>query len=54
MALRANNGLTIGYLVKTFPKVTETFILNEILALERQGLRLEVYSTERLPDAHVP
>ncbi|MEB3355902.1 MAG: glycosyltransferase [Synechococcales bacterium] len=34
----------IGYLVKTFPKVSETFILNEILELERQGLNLHIFS----------
>ena len=34
----------IGYLLKTFPKVSETFILNEILELERQGLDLHIFS----------
>ncbi len=54
MALKANNGLTIGYLVKTVPKVSETFIPNEILALERQGLTIEIYSIQRSTDAYVP
>ena len=34
----------LGYLVKAFPRVSETFILNEILELERQGFDLRIYS----------
>ena len=34
----------IGILLKTFPKVSETFILNEILALEAGGFELEILS----------
>lgn len=33
-----------GILVKTYPKVSETFILEEILGLERLGLPLHIYS----------
>lgn len=40
---RAEGG-TIGYLLKCFPRLSETFILNEILELERQGLELRIYS----------
>jgi len=37
-----------------FPKVTETFILREILALEQQGLQIELYPLvrEREPVVH--
>jgi glycosyltransferase involved in cell wall biosynthesis len=38
------NGMKIAYLLKTFPKLSETFILNEILELERQGLELHIFS----------
>jgi hypothetical protein len=41
---------TIGYLLKTFPKLSETFILNEMLELERQGLQLHIFSL-RQPQA---
>lgn len=41
---------TVGYLLKTFPKVSETFILNEILGLERQGVSLEIFSLTRPAD----
>ncbi len=34
----------IAYVVKRFPRLTETFILNEILAMERLGFRLHVFS----------
>ena len=34
----------VGYLLKCFPRLSETFILNEVLELERQGLDLRVYS----------
>lgn len=41
----------IGLLVKTYPKISETFILEEILGLERQGLRLQIFSLRRPSDA---
>lgn len=41
----------IGYLVKTFPKLSETFILNEILELERQGVKLHIFSLRSPNDA---
>jgi glycosyltransferase involved in cell wall biosynthesis len=34
----------MGYLLKMFPRVSETFILNEVLQLERLGMNLHVYS----------
>ncbi len=34
---------TIGYLMSRFPKISETFILYEILELERLGLNIEVF-----------
>src|SRR5574341_730235 len=40
----------LGYLVKAFPRISETFILNEILQLERQGFRLHIYALNRPRD----
>ncbi len=40
----------IGFLLKTYPKLSETFILNEILELERQGLNLHIFSLRRPPE----
>jgi len=34
----------VGYLLKKFPRLSETFILNEILELQRQGLDVHVLS----------
>jgi len=45
---------TVGYLLKTYPKVSETFILQEILDLEALGLSLEIFSLQRPTDAIVP
>jgi glycosyltransferase involved in cell wall biosynthesis len=36
----------IAYLMKSFPKISETFILREILALEEAGMDLQVYSLQ--------
>ncbi len=34
----------IAYLIKCFPRLSETFILHEVLELERQGLPLHIFS----------
>src|SRR5215831_13561798 len=41
----------IGVVVKRWPRLSETFVLNEILGLERAGLRLRIYA---LMDPHEP
>jgi colanic acid/amylovoran biosynthesis glycosyltransferase len=38
---------TIAYIVSRFPAITETFILYEILELERRGINVEVFSLLR-------
>lgn len=40
----------LAYLVKKFPRLSETFILNELLGLERAGLRPRIFS-RRVPDS---
>lgn len=44
-----NEVLRIGYLTKKFPRFSETFIVNEILGLEEQGVDITVLS-RRYPD----
>lgn len=39
------DGRPIGLLVKIYPKLSEAFILEEILGLDRLGLRLHLVST---------
>lgn len=46
----ADQALRIGYVVKRFPRFSETFILNELLALESLGLHVEVFSLLDPPD----
>lgn len=40
---------SLAYVVKMFPRFSETFILNELLELERRGHRLTVYSLKHPP-----
>jgi glycosyltransferase involved in cell wall biosynthesis len=40
----------IGFLVKIYPKVSESFILGEILGLEHYGLPLHIFSLRRPTD----
>jgi glycosyltransferase involved in cell wall biosynthesis len=39
----------VAYLVRSWPRLTQTFVLDEVLALERLGLRLQVFALSR-PD----
>ncbi len=36
-------GAKVAYIMSRFPKITETFILYEMLAMEQQGVEVEVY-----------
>jgi glycosyltransferase involved in cell wall biosynthesis len=53
-ARRAAAGRTVAYVVSRFPKLTETFVLYELLALEDVGVRVELYPLlrEHEPVAH--
>ena len=44
--------LRVGYVVKRYPRYSETFIVNEILAHERAGLDLEIFSLRPPVDTH--
>jgi colanic acid/amylovoran biosynthesis glycosyltransferase len=37
----------VAYLVSRFPKITETFVLYEMLAVEQAGLQIELYPLQR-------
>jgi colanic acid/amylovoran biosynthesis glycosyltransferase len=43
----------VAYVMSRFPKVSETFIANEILAVERAGVRVEIHPLIREPAAIV-
>ncbi|HEY6072448.1 MAG TPA: hypothetical protein VIV15_03420, partial [Anaerolineales bacterium] len=42
--------MIIGYVLKMYPRFSETFILNEILELERQGVEIRIFSHLRPDD----
>jgi colanic acid/amylovoran biosynthesis glycosyltransferase len=44
------NGLRVGYLMSRFPKLTETFVLYEMLALEDKGVAVEIFPLIREPE----
>jgi hypothetical protein len=43
---------TVGYVVKRYPRYSETFIVNELLAHEAAGLPLEIFSLYPPVDTH--
>ena len=44
LASRSDQERPIAYLVKGWPRLSETFILNEVIALERRGIPLRIFS----------
>ena len=51
--LTNGGGLRLAYLMSRFPKATETFVLNEILELERIGHSVEIFPLVREREAVV-
>lgn len=43
----------VGYVLKKFPVLSETFILNELLALEGRGVPIHIFSMERPNDPRI-
>jgi glycosyltransferase involved in cell wall biosynthesis len=48
--LRQSNHPRIAYVASAFPKLTETFILREIMAMERSGIAVSVFSVRPRPE----
>lgn len=46
---RPRTGTRVGYVLKKYPRLSETFILDEILGLESSGIDVSIYSL-RFPD----
>src|SRR5712692_11581382 len=42
----------VGYVVKRYPRYSETFVVREILAHERAGLEIEIFSLRPSDDTH--
>src|SRR3989442_1485383 len=49
--MKSRSDQTVGYVVKMFPRLSETFIRNEIMELERQRLALRIFSLKRPTEA---
>jgi colanic acid/amylovoran biosynthesis glycosyltransferase len=45
--VKSNSAKKIGYILIRFPALRETFVLNEIVELHRQGIHLEIFSLSR-------
>jgi glycosyltransferase involved in cell wall biosynthesis len=41
---RPEQRLVVGYVLRKFPKLSETFVLNEILGLESLGVKVQIFS----------
>src|SRR5262245_20263088 len=48
--MKTRSPAAIGFILKMFPRLSETFILNEILELERQGVPIRICSSRRPVD----
>src|ERR1043166_6657433 len=52
MSLDASSrSFRIAYVLKVFPRLSETFVINEIRELERQGVPVNVFSLHAQPAA---
>lgn len=46
-----NTGPRIAYLLKVYPRTSQTFVLSEILAHEKAGLEMDIFSLRRTDDS---
>jgi glycosyltransferase involved in cell wall biosynthesis len=44
---------TVGFVLKGYPRLSETFIAQEILALEQRGLKIQIISLRHPTDKHL-
>jgi glycosyltransferase involved in cell wall biosynthesis len=47
-----HSGLRVGYVLKMYPRYSETFIVSEILALEAAGVSVDIFSLRAPVDTH--
>jgi len=48
-----NATLRVGYLLRSYPRLSQTFILNEVLALEQLGVQLHIFAVTHPHEAIV-
>lgn len=44
--------LYVGYVLKRYPRFSETFVVNEILAHERAGIRVDIFALGPVAETH--
>src|SRR5207237_9263664 len=49
----SNRNPTVGYVVNAWPRLSQTFILNEVVAVERLGGQLRIFSLKDPKDEPV-
>jgi len=50
--MSANEDLYVGFVVKRYPRYSETFVVREILAHEQAGMAVEIFSLRPSNDSH--
>jgi glycosyltransferase involved in cell wall biosynthesis len=50
--MASDESILVGYVVKRYPRYSETFIVNEILAHEAAGLNIEIFALYPPEDTH--
>lgn len=50
MSVPLPDGPRVGYVLKVYPRLSETFVVNEILAQEQAGVRVDVFSLRPHPE----
>jgi len=45
--VQTHSSVRVAYLVSRFPKISETFILSEMLELEQRGIQIELFPIMR-------
>jgi colanic acid/amylovoran biosynthesis glycosyltransferase len=50
--MSADSIMRVGYILKRYPRYSETFIVNEIIAHEQAGLAVDIYSLRYPEDQH--
>lgn len=44
--------LYVGYVLKRYPRFSETFVVNEILAHERENLKIDIFALDPVEETH--
>ena len=47
-----NGSIKVGYVLKRYPRYSETFVVNEILAHEKSGMEIEIFSLRSPSDPY--